>query len=187
MLAFLHRTVFDSLMTRGLNGRSVLWIMGIRYGITEIIKMLMSKYTMKKTITIKKHKNRIKNFILAVIVGSSMIATTVPAKASSLIESPAVVVAKAEKGTNPDKSLGDSKSVFDWLQRAVNVLSGVTGLVILLSLIVAGIQYTTARDNASQAAAARDRIRDLALIVIPLYVFGYALLQWLIPGGVFNK
>ena len=107
-------------------------------------------------------------------------------RATSMEVSPNLIIAKADKGTNPDKTLGDSKSVFDWLQRAVNILSGITGLVILISLIVAGIQYTTARDNASQAAAARDRIRDLALIVIPLYVFGYALLQWLIPGGVFN-
>lgn len=71
-----------------------------------------------------------------------------------------------------------------WLQNTINVLSALVMAAFVISMIIAGIQYMTARDNASQVSAAKDRIVTIA-ITFPLFIFGYALLQWLIPGGIF--
>lgn len=70
------------------------------------------------------------------------------------------------------------------LNRVINGLSALVGLVVVISLIASGIQYMTARDNASQVAAAKGRI-VMTILAFVLFMMGYALLQWLIPGGVF--
>lgn len=78
-----------------------------------------------------------------------------------------------------------SPELDDWLQRVVDLLSLAVGLVIVISIIIAGIQYITAGGNAGQVAAAKNRI-SMAVLAFILFGFTYALLQWLIPGGVFN-
>jgi len=78
-----------------------------------------------------------------------------------------------------------STKLDSYLNTIVNLLSGLVGLVIVLSIIIAGIQYMTARDNASQVSAAKNRIL-MAVLAFFVFVMGYALLQWLIPGGVFK-
>lgn len=71
-----------------------------------------------------------------------------------------------------------------WLNRIIDALTGITGLIIVISLIFAGIQYMTARDNASQVSAAKNRI-VMTILAFALYMMGAALLQWIVPGGVF--
>ncbi len=75
-------------------------------------------------------------------------------------------------------------SVYDWLSMIINVLSVVALSLFVLSMIIAGYQYMTARDNAQQVSDAKNRITTTVISII-LFVFGYAFLQWLIPGGVF--
>lgn len=71
-----------------------------------------------------------------------------------------------------------------FLQQIINGLSAAAALVMVLSLIFSGIQFMTARDNASQVAAAKQRILVTVLTLV-LFIFGYAILQWLVPGGIF--
>lgn len=78
---------------------------------------------------------------------------------------------------------GETQLYF-WLQRIVNILAGVIGLVVVISILVAGMQYMTAGSNASQVAAAKSRI-GMAVLALVLFAFTYTLLQWLIPGGIF--
>lgn len=80
----------------------------------------------------------------------------------------------------------DVKSVFGWLQTIINLLSAMIGLVVVISLIVAGIQYMTAGSNSSQVAAAKNRI-SMAILALIFFGLTYALLQWLIPGGAFQS
>lgn len=77
-----------------------------------------------------------------------------------------------------------SNQLDNWLKTAVNLLSGLVGIVIVISIIVAGIQYMTAGDNASQVAAAKNRIA-MAVLSFILFAFAFVLLQWLVPGGIF--
>lgn len=83
----------------------------------------------------------------------------------------------------PAQSTG-SDELDRWLQRIINLLSAAVGLVIVISLIFAGIQYMTAGSNASQVAAAKNRI-GMAILSLILFIFCYTLLQWLVPGGIF--
>jgi hypothetical protein len=78
----------------------------------------------------------------------------------------------------------DCKPLEDRLIEFVNFLSAIVGIAVIGSIIFAGIQYTAAGDNSSSLSAAKARIRN-ALIALFAYMFMYAFLQWLVPGGVF--
>jgi hypothetical protein len=67
----------------------------------------------------------------------------------------------------------------------VNLLSAAVGVVIVLSVIIAGIQYITANGNPQTVAAAKGRLGKASL-ALAVYIFGFGLLQWLIPGGFFH-
>lgn len=79
---------------------------------------------------------------------------------------------------------GSSTKLDTLLNNTINVLSAVVGLVVVGNIIFAGIQYQTARDNASQVSAAKERI-GVAVVSLLLFFFAYAILQWLVPGGIF--
>lgn len=87
-------------------------------------------------------------------------------------------------GTSGDVETGASGDLDEWINGAINVLSALVGLAIVGSIIFGGIQYQTARDNSSQVSAAKNRIA-MAILSLFLYFFAYALLQWLVPGGIF--
>jgi hypothetical protein len=82
-----------------------------------------------------------------------------------------------------NKCLNQSPVVHD-IQTIVNFLSAAVGVVIIAMLIVGGIQYSMAGDNASALTAARQRITN-AVIALVAFLFAFAFLQWLIPGGIF--
>lgn len=67
----------------------------------------------------------------------------------------------------------------------IRFLSFGVGLVVVVSIILAGIQYTTSEGNPEKTMAAKFRIRD-ALVALVVYIFIFAILQYLIPGGIFN-
>lgn len=72
-----------------------------------------------------------------------------------------------------------------YLAMGVNVLTAVAGLAVVGSIIVGGIQYMSAGGNASQVSAAKNRI-FVSVASLIMLGFGYALLQWLVPGGIFK-
>ena len=65
-----------------------------------------------------------------------------------------------------------------------NVMSGIAGLVIVSMLILAGIRYSSAGADPSKVQAAKGMIIN-AITALLLLIFGYSLLQWLVPGGIF--
>ena len=77
----------------------------------------------------------------------------------------------------------DNCGIIAYLVDFINILSGLVGIVVTISLVFWGIQYTTARDNPQQAATARLRITQTVLSLLA-YLFIFAFLQWLVPGGV---
>ena len=94
-------------------------------------------------------------------------------------------VVTPQPSANADSSVtSGSKTIDRLIQSTVDLLSAITGLVIVISIIIGGIQYMTARDNAQQVAAAKNRILMSVLSLI-LFIFAYTILQWLVPGGIF--
>ena len=67
----------------------------------------------------------------------------------------------------------------------INVLSAGIGVMIIGAIIFGGIRYSAAGDNAQATAAARQHIIN-ALIALVAFIFMFAFLQWLVPGGIFD-
>ncbi len=84
---------------------------------------------------------------------------------------------------NGDISEGNCKITY-YLKMFINILSGLVGLIIVIVLIVAGIQYSTSAGDPQKAGNAKKRIFNAVLALI-VYAFMFAFLQWLVPGGIF--
>ncbi|MCA9312716.1 hypothetical protein KDA08_00125 [Candidatus Saccharibacteria bacterium] len=86
--------------------------------------------------------------------------------------------------SNASSMTSGSETIDRLVQSTVDLVSAVTGIVIVLSIVIGGIQYMTARDNAKQVAAAKNRIL-MSVLSLVLFIFAYTILQWLVPGGIF--
>ena len=94
---------------------------------------------------------------------------------------------EVDPGKTPDATgsvTTNSDELDKWLQNVIDLLSGLVALAFVVSFIIAGYQYMSAGGNASQVAAAKARI-GMTVLAFVVFVFGYGLLQWLVPGGIF--
>lgn len=76
--------------------------------------------------------------------------------------------------------------IVTYLIAFINVLSAMVAIVVVGSIIVGGIQYTTAADDPQKVSAAKMRIYN-SILAFLFFIFMYAFLQWIVPGGVLNK
>ena len=76
------------------------------------------------------------------------------------------------------------EGIYCVLDMALTIATYGVGIAAVIGVIVAGIQYMTAQGNEAQMAKAKRRILEV-VIGIALYALMWAILQWLIPGGVF--
>ncbi|HET7529227.1 MAG TPA: hypothetical protein VFJ84_03305 [Candidatus Saccharimonadales bacterium] len=83
-----------------------------------------------------------------------------------------------------NKCLNQSPVVKD-IQNIVNFLSAGVGIIVIGVIILGGIQYSMAGDNANATGAAKTRITN-GLLALFAFIFAWAFLQWLIPGGIFG-
>lgn len=87
---------------------------------------------------------------------------------------------------NPDdcaEGLTGECGVLDTIKLITKVLAAMAATVIVAMIIVGGIQYSMAGDESSKVQAAKQKIVN-ALIALLLLIFGFSLLQWLVPGGL---
>lgn len=73
-----------------------------------------------------------------------------------------------------------------YLDPTVNVLSSMVALVVVASIIWAGIQYTSSEGDPQKVAKAKSRITN-SIIAFLVFILLYAFLQFIIPGGLLNK
>ncbi len=86
--------------------------------------------------------------------------------------------------TGVQKCLQHNQIIID-LNNIVNFLSAAVGIVIIAVIIIGGIQYSLAGDNPTATGAAKKRIAN-GLVALMAFIFTWAFLQWLIPGGIFS-
>lgn len=67
----------------------------------------------------------------------------------------------------------------------INILTVGVGVAAVAAIAFAGFLYTTARDDPGQTKKAIEMIRN-TVIGLVVYIFMYAGLQYLIPGGIFS-
>lgn len=73
-----------------------------------------------------------------------------------------------------------------YLNPLINLLSVIFGLVAVISIILGGIQYSASEGDPQKASQAKSRITKTVFAIVS-YFFLYAFLQFIVPGGVFNK
>jgi hypothetical protein len=64
------------------------------------------------------------------------------------------------------------------------LLSALVGVIAVISIILAGIQYSASADDPAMVSKAKQRIFN-TLIGLVAYIFLFAFLNYLIPGGIF--
>ncbi len=82
-------------------------------------------------------------------------------------------------------TLSNCDLVHNYLNPAIQLMSAAVGIAIAISIVIGGIQYASSAGDPQQAAAAKARIRN-AIIALLTFLFLYALLNFLIPGGLFH-
>jgi hypothetical protein len=65
----------------------------------------------------------------------------------------------------------------------IKLLSGLVGVIVTISIIAGGIQYSSAGGDPGKVAAAKKRIYN-AILALLAYLFLFAFLNWLLPGGI---
>lgn len=78
---------------------------------------------------------------------------------------------------------GQGNAIVDLLLAIVRLLTAGVGIVLVGSIIVAGIQYTTSAGDPNSQAAAIKRIQSTVLALV-LFMLTYAIMNWIIPGQV---
>lgn len=71
----------------------------------------------------------------------------------------------------------------DILKLVLNIVVYGLGAAAVLGVVIAGILYMTARDNETQVATAKRRLYEIVIGLVAWAVM-YAVLQWLLPGGL---
>lgn len=85
--------------------------------------------------------------------------------------------------TSGCKSISCNKLITDYVNPAIKVLTALVGIVVAISIVVAGIQYSSASGDPSKVSAAKGRLTN-AVLALLAYLFMMGFLQWLLPGGV---
>jgi hypothetical protein len=78
---------------------------------------------------------------------------------------------------------GKGNPIADMAFAVIRVLSAGVGLVVVGSIVVGGVQYSASRGDPQATALAINRIRS-SLFALLIYIFGFALLNYIIPGAV---
>lgn len=86
-------------------------------------------------------------------------------------------------GTLEPAELADNP-IYERLGEILRVLSVGVGIVVTISVVIAGFQYMVSRGEPAKTQAAVNRLVQ-AGVALFLYVFGTAILNWIVPGGVF--
>ncbi len=75
-------------------------------------------------------------------------------------------------------------AILAWLLILINALSGLVGIIVVIMIIVGGIQYSAAGDDPQKITEAKQKITN-ALLALFVFIFMFAFLQWVVPGGLF--
>jgi hypothetical protein len=87
---------------------------------------------------------------------------------------------------NADCSNDRCDLIKKYVNPSINLLSLCFGVIAAASLIAGGIQYSTSAGDSEKVTRAKKRIFN-TLVAVFAYIFMWSFLQFLVPGGVFNR
>jgi hypothetical protein len=77
-----------------------------------------------------------------------------------------------------------NKFINDYVNPAIKVLTALVGIVAVLSIVIAGIQYASSADDPGTVTKAKQRIFNVGIGLVA-YIFLLSFLNYLVPGGLF--
>jgi hypothetical protein len=86
-------------------------------------------------------------------------------------------------GTCVSNSASSGGAIVNYLRGWLELLGGVVGLLVMLMIVVAGVQYITSTGDPGLVKSAKQRLFN-AILALVLYLMMFAILQFLIPGGI---
>jgi hypothetical protein len=121
-------------------------------------------------------------FLTGLVVGLGLaLITTAPVSAAG------TPCGKGDQAYTPAIDLGCKgeidNPIMDMLFGILRFLSNGVGLVIVISLVWAGIQYSMARGIPQEAEKAQKRILSTVGALL-LFIFAYAIINYLVPGFI---
>lgn len=75
-------------------------------------------------------------------------------------------------------------AIVAYLKLVLQFLSSGVGITVVLMLVIAGVQYIISVGDPANIKKAKDRVVN-AVTALVLFVMGFALLSYIIPGGIF--
>ncbi len=133
-------------------------------------------------------KHKISTLLFAFAAVSGVLAITPQAQALDCGILPQSICSGAE--SDPTDKNGDGKvdekdtGLWALLLLVINIMTAGVGLLAVGGIIYGAVMYTSAGGNQDQVKKARGILTNVVVGVIAFAAM-YALLQWLIPGGVF--
>jgi len=107
--------------------------------------------------------------------------------ASSFLPQPGCVkIAVPLTGTSGncvDNTASSGGAIVAYLREWLLLLSGLVGMVVMVMIVVAGVQYITSTGDPGLVKSAKQRIFN-AILALVLYLMMFAILQFLVPGGI---
>jgi len=124
--------------------------------------------------------NYIKKYVLYIaslsVVSLGLVAVQ-PASASALTPSPVVAQQVCASATD-----ACGKFLKNYVNPVITLLTIVVGIAAAISIVTAGIQYSSSADDPGAVTKAKNRIFN-TVVGLMGYIFLFAFLQWIIPGG----
>jgi hypothetical protein len=128
---------------------------------------------------------KIRKTILCIAVVVSVAIPLVPAGAYAVAQTP---TSTGGGGKTTDVCGTAGKRCNDFVDHYINpfilLLSALVGVVAVISIILAGIQYAGSADDPGTVSKAKQRIFN-TIIGLIAYIFLFAFLSYIIPGGLF--
>lgn len=129
--------------------------------------------------------------MMALLAVSSATGMMIPATDVAALDSAEVIAVKTNIFGEVDTGDGSGgtdveaakEAIMHILKIIVSVLIYGLGVVAVAGVVVCGVLYMTARDNEAQVAMAKRRLLDVVIGLIA-WALMFALLNWLLPGGV---
>lgn len=84
-----------------------------------------------------------------------------------------------------DNAPAGTGAIMDLTFAIIRFLSFGVGIVLVISIIYAGIQYSSSEGNPEATQNAKNRVRD-AVVGLIVYIFAFSFIQFLVPGGLFK-
>jgi hypothetical protein len=113
----------------------------------------------------------------------------IPDKNNNCVCPQGTTTAKDSKSCE-DAAITCSKSNCDLVNKYLNpiieAMAAIFGTIAVISIIVGGIQYSSSQGDPQKVSNAKKRIIN-TIIAIFAFLFLYSFLQFLIPGGIFNR